>query len=49
MLSTVAAAVAHDVEVLAPRPELGASLSGDERSVLGQFGATVAGIVSNSG
>lgn len=49
MLSTVAAAVAHDVEVLAPRPELGASLSPDERSVLGQFGATVAGIVSNSG
>jgi hypothetical protein len=49
MTAAVAAAVSHAVEVLAPRTDLGASLTPDERSVFGQFGATVAGIVSNAG
>ncbi|MGH9649961.1 MAG: hypothetical protein ACRD3I_05765 [Terriglobales bacterium] len=49
MVAAVAAAVSHEVEVLAPRVDLGADLSAEERTLFGQFGATVAGIISNSG
>ena len=49
MAAAVAAAVSHEVEVLAPRTDLVAGLSPEERTLFGQFGATVAGIISNSG
>ncbi|MFB3922712.1 MAG: hypothetical protein ACE145_13390 [Terriglobia bacterium] len=49
MAAAIAAAVSHEVEILTPRPELGGDLSAEERTLFAQFGATVAGIISNSG
>ncbi len=49
MASTVAAAVDHEIEIVAPKTQLGALLSADERSTFEQFGATVAGLMANLG
>jgi hypothetical protein len=48
-VSAVAGAISHDVEVLAPRPDLGAALPSEERTLFEQFGATVAGLLANTG
>ena len=49
MVSAVAGAIGHEVEVLTPGANLGAELSSEERTLFGQFGAPVAGLVSNAG
>jgi len=43
----LARALRHEVELMRPPLELGSLLSADERSILEQFGATVAGLVAN--
>jgi hypothetical protein len=47
MVKALAAATSQDVEVLKPRAELAATLTGEERSLYEQFGAPLAGLVSN--
>lgn len=47
IVKALAAATSQDVEVLKPRPELAATLTGDERILYEQFGAPLAGLVSN--
>jgi type IV pilus assembly protein PilM len=49
LVTAVAVAVSHEVEVLRPRPELGSLLSANDRSIFDQFGATVAGLIANAG
>ena len=48
-VSAVAGAISHEVEVLTPRPDLGAALPSEERTLFEQFGATVAGLLANAG
>jgi hypothetical protein len=48
LISSLAAAVSSTVDLLAPAPDLGAALPGAEEAVFQRFGATVAGVVSNS-
>jgi hypothetical protein len=48
-VSAVAGAISRDVEVLTPRPDLGAALPSEERTLFEQFGATVAGLLANAG
>lgn len=47
MVKALAAATSQEVEVLKPRAELAATLTGEERSLFEQFGAPLAGLVSN--
>jgi hypothetical protein len=49
LVSAVADAISHQVEVLTPRPELDAALSSEERRLFEYFGAPIAGLVSNPG
>ena len=49
MVSAVAGAIAHEVGVLRPRADLGTELPSEERTLFEQFGATVAGLLSNAG
>ncbi len=49
LVSAVADAISHQVEVLTPRPELDAVLSSEERRLFEYFGAPIAGLVSNPG
>jgi hypothetical protein len=48
VISAVAQAISHQVEALAPRAELGSVLPAEERKLFNQFGATIAGLVSNA-
>ena len=47
MAKAVAAATSQEVEVLKPRAELAATLTGEERILYERFGAPVAGLISN--
>jgi hypothetical protein len=47
LVSAVADAISHEVELLTPRPGLDAALSSGERRLFEYFGAPVAGLVSN--
>lgn len=49
LVSAVADAISHQVEVLTPHPELDAALSSEERRLFEYFGAPIAGLVSNPG
>jgi hypothetical protein len=49
MVSTVASAIAHDVEVLTPRASFGAGLPSEQQTLFEEYGATVAGLLSNVG
>lgn len=49
LVSAVAEAISHEVEMLLPHAELGAALSAEERRLFEYFGAPVAGLVSNLG
>jgi len=48
MANALGGATSQDVEVFKPRAELAATLAGEERIVFEQFGAPVAGLVSNA-
>jgi hypothetical protein len=48
MAGALSEATAQEVEVLKPRVELAATLTGEERILYEQFGAPVAGLVSNA-
>lgn len=49
LVSAVADAISHEVEVLPPRAELDAALSAEERRLFEYFGAPIAGLVLNPG
>ncbi len=49
LISSLAAAVSSTVDLLAPAPHLSAALPDAEGAVFQRFGATVAGVVLNSG